>query len=328
MTAPDRPLPPFRVFSTCDGSLTLTWPPIAGHRGALIIALRPIDASLSGAFWAGELDNDLIRQPVQPEAGRATIYVPAGRELYVALIVRDIRGDIITCAPVTPESGSTGATLEAPVAHDSQADAEIPLVFAHGRVPAGFQAMTRRVAARVVNSEEAPDTAISAGCFGSRQRWTLTRLQWPEGTGPLALVVRDSFIPPEALSDWVNCPPPDAVSLPADARTLIDADAEHDTVRFYVLLRGPAPWHAAPLSPVPPPFDVDRPPHVLGDLQKRLAQGINSIIERLDTEQLALTDLEPRLTILRSAVAILNEGSPLKVQVDRAVQRWRSGQRS
>jgi hypothetical protein len=331
VTAPPRALPPFKVLSSCDGALHVSWSPCAlGDRSALIVALRPVDQGLSDAFWAGELDNDLIRQPVDAACGSATLYVPAGRSLHVALVVRGANGEVVASLPVNKATTSSepARALEAPVPHDAAATQATPLVFAHGDTPPGFDALARRVAARASGGRplEAESPPISG--FGARQRWTLTRLRWPEGGGPLAIVIRDQFIDSATLDSWSEALPRDAMPIDDACDSLIDAEAPHGALRFYALMRGPAPWRPVALSPVPPPFDEATRPHTIGEIGARLAQGVASVVERLESAPLALSDLEPQLMMLEGAVDVLASGDPLRALVEQAVERWRPGGRT
>ncbi|MDP6946409.1 MAG: hypothetical protein QF464_19835, partial [Myxococcota bacterium] len=177
-----RPLPPFRTVSSADGSLHVTWPPQdGGTRAAVIVALRAVGDDLAAAFWAGELDDDLIRQPVDAARGRATLYVPSGRTLQLALVVRDANGEVVATPPVreAPVDDRDEARLERPVTHDAEAGHDTALVFARGGEPPGFHALTSRVAAQAAKRPPVEASSAPIVGFGARQRWTLTRLQWP-----------------------------------------------------------------------------------------------------------------------------------------------------
>ncbi len=82
------------------------------------------------------------------------------------------------------------------------------------------------------------------------------------------------------------------------------------------------------LSPVPPPFDTVVHPYILGDLTERLREGMTDVIERLETQPLALSDVEPQLLMLRGAVAIVDAQDPLRALVEAVEARWRAGRRT
>lgn len=92
MSAPSPPLPPFVRAISEAGELDLAWVPVAAARAHLVVALRDPDSFDAASFWSGAVDNDLIRVPVDAEAGRARAFVPAGRAVAVALVARDAAG--------------------------------------------------------------------------------------------------------------------------------------------------------------------------------------------------------------------------------------------
>ena len=325
-------LPPFQAVTSKDGVLSVHWAPLAqGERAAVIIALRGIAPELATDFWSGALDNDLIRQPVDAKQTQATLYVPAGRPLLLTLIVRrddrkEPEGRALTieaCEPVAPPH-----TLENPVAHEAEGGPHTPLVFAHNAKPPGFEQLARQLAAQAGSGEAGLVTKAEIGAFGATQRWTLTRLTWPDqGDVPLALVVRGHFVDGKTVTAWSDSLPGDAIHIEAHCDGFIDALCPIDDLRFYILLRGPAPWLPVTLSPVPPPFDTVSHPHIIGDLGVRLAEGIETLAHRLESEELALSDVQPLLGLLEGAVALLPPQHELRVRVERIQARWEAGSR-
>lgn len=88
----------FLVVSTPTGALEVTWPEVAArelHVWVLLADPRTVDP---GALQPERLLANLIRVPVDPAAGRATVYVPSLRPLGVTLVLR----------------GPDGAPLETP----------------------------------------------------------------------------------------------------------------------------------------------------------------------------------------------------------------------
>ncbi|MGB0589349.1 MAG: hypothetical protein ACPGU1_06685 [Myxococcota bacterium] len=326
-------LPPFQAVTSQDGVLSVQWEPLASEeRAAIVIALRAIGPELADDFWSGALDNDLIRQPVDATRTQATLYVPSGRPLLLTLIVRRSTDGPREGRPlhISQDSAPPATqTLESPVAHASEEGAHTPLIFAHHARPAGFDQLARQLAAQAgTPNSMVPRAEGPAGAFGARQRWTLTRLTWPEqGSAPLALVMRDTPIEAPTIASWASAPPNDASKLPRAADGLVDASCPLDDLRFYVLMRGPAPWAPVPLSPVPPPFDAAQRPHILGDLGARLTEGVEGIAHRLEHEELALSDVAPLLTLLRGAVALLSSDHPLQRRVEQIATRWKAGRR-
>ena len=125
MTTSAPALPAFCRTAAADGALRFCWPPFAAARAALIVALRDPASFSPDAFWGGEVDNDLIRVPVDASTGAGAAWVPAGRAVAVALVARDAEGRWLP-AP-------------APTAlHDAAVQ--------HGSHPAGDGAQARHVA--------------------------------------------------------------------------------------------------------------------------------------------------------------------------------------
>lgn len=92
MTPPSPPLPPFLRIAAADGELPLRWTPLSAARAFVVVALREPESFGAEAFWAGEVDNDLIRVPVDASSGQAVVFVPAGRAVALAMVARDAAG--------------------------------------------------------------------------------------------------------------------------------------------------------------------------------------------------------------------------------------------
>ncbi len=326
-----RPLPPLAHATTDDGALVVAWDPSAlsaTSRAAVIVALRPLTDDLADAFWAGALDTDLIRYPVDPRAGHARLQVPAGRPLALTLITRDAAGAPAAGPPlrVAPASPPAARLLEGPVTHAHAPDDHVPLVFAGAGPPPDFDALARRVAAAVSGQpSDAASPSRPPGGFGTHQRWYLTRLGWSApACAELAAVVRDRFIAPEDIAAWRDAPPPDALPLSPDADGLVDGLCPEGATIFYAVLAGPAPWRPLALSPVPPPFSAATRPGLLGPVEDRLGAAARARLEALDDQPLALAELPPQLALLEAAVAILDSASAVRQSVEEAARRFRS----
>lgn len=292
------------------GSLELAWPPFAAAELHAWVLLCDPGALTPAALHPEALLRELIRVPLDPERGAATVYVPVDRPLGVLLMARDADGrPLPSPAPTVrpgppvarsaspPEPPRADGPPKAPPAATTPAAAgrALPLVFARGKEPLpDLSAMARRIAERVgaavgpattepANAASATDPATDAAQasgdasprqgFGARQRWTLTRLGFAPA-GPhreRALVVRATFLSPAELRSWERALPDDAVPLPPQCDGLVDARTPDDAMAFYAVLEGPAPWHPLPLQLLNPPFDESRRPFVLGDAARRLA---------------------------------------------------------
>jgi hypothetical protein len=327
-----RSLPPFQAVTPAESTLTVRWAPLAeGERASVVIALRAIGPELAADFWGGSLDNDLIRQPVKTDSTQTTLYVPVGRPVLLALIVRGADGEIVNGRPVhiqSPGAQSWTQGLESPVEHHAQDGHDAPLIFAHDSRPAGFEQLARQLASNTGAAHREPLTTAPLAAFGARQRWTLTRLTWPDqGGAPLALVIREQFVDATAIASWRTTLPVDAHHVAPSSDGFIDAQCPLDALQFYVLLSGPAPWKPVALSPVSPPFEATQRPHVIGDLGARLTEGVDTIVRRLEQEALALSDVDPQLALLKGAVALLPPHHGLRLRVDKIAQRWAPGRR-
>jgi hypothetical protein len=325
-------LPPFQAVTSQDGVLSVHWAPLASdERACVVIALRPIEPDLAADFWSGALDNDLIRQPVDTGRTQATLYVPSGRPLLLTLIVR--RADNEGAEGRALHIGQRGdspsqQTLEAPVAHEAEGDPHTPLIFAHNARPPGFDQMARQLAAHAGPPSLEPEARAPLGAFGARQRWTLTRLTWTEREiAPLSLVIREQFVDAKTIASWTEGLPNDACAIPPSADGVLDASCPLGELRFYVLLSGPAPWTPVALSPVSPPFDAVKRPHIIGDLGPRLTEGVETLAHRLEHDELALSDVAPLLGLLHGAVALLPLQHDLRVRVGHIATRWKAGRR-
>jgi len=288
------------------GSLELAWTPLAASELHVWLLLTDPAALTPDALHPEALLRELIRVPVDPERGAATIYVPVDRPLGVLLMARDADGrplpspipTVRSGPPVarvsppasTPEDSPTlkssiGAAVSRPPRPAPQSAARsLPLVFARGKEPLpDLSAMARRIADRLgapalaeptptAEPPEGPPPPPRQG-FGARQRWTLTRLGFAPAAPDRerALIVRATFLSPETLLTFESALPDDAVHIPPDHDGLVDAQTPDDTMAFYAVLEGPAPWRPIAIELLNPPFDACRRPFVLGDAAHRLA---------------------------------------------------------
>ena len=111
--------------------------------------------------------------------------------------------------------------------------------------------------------------------FGAKQRWTLTRLGFAQGSPDRqrVVVVRPTFLDATTIRRWEAGPPPDAIVLPTAADGLVDALTADDAMVFYALFEqhpDGAAWQSLPLALLNPPFEASRHPFVLGDAAARL----------------------------------------------------------
>ncbi|MCB9728938.1 MAG: hypothetical protein H6744_07600 [Deltaproteobacteria bacterium] len=317
---------PWLVASSPDGELRLTWTPPAEPpaRANLLVCLRPIPDADLAAFWAGDLDADIIRHPVRPEAAAAILRVPAGRELHLALVWRHADG--------TPEPAETlrllapapaPRTLEAPVSHvgheGDEPGAAPELVFVEGTRSPDLESLARRVALSAAGGRALPAAAPSAEAsqpFAARQRWSLIRLAFtPPASAPLQMVRRSQVIDPSELATFADAPPADAIALPPDTDGVIDAEPAPDAIAFYCVLAGPAPWRPLPLAPMPPPFDSASRPALLGPVEARLGAAIDERLERLERAPLPLGELPLALDLLDAALRCLPPTAPLRQRI-------------
>lgn len=294
----------FLCVSSATGALKLRWPPARCaelHAWVLLIdptRLTPAD------LHPERLLSELIRIPLAPESGLATVYVPVARPLGVMLVARDDAGEPLEPPALEVELGrpvTRTATQPPPREAPSRAAPQIdpraytPLVFAANRNPPDFGSLARRVAERVAPGPSAPSTPSApsnpstesmnrppspstasihpVSGFGARQRWTLTRLAFPRGRDGVerVIVARTSFIAPHDVAAWAIEPPRDACPVPAECDGLVDGASPEDTMIFYLLLeRDRDAWLPIVPSLVPPPFDTVTRPALLGDPVARL----------------------------------------------------------
>lgn len=197
------------------GSLELAWPPFAAAELHAWVLLCDPSTLTPAALHPEALLRELIRVPLDPERGAATVYVPVDRPLGVLLMARDADGRPLPSPAPTVRSGPPVARSAAPpeaprpdttpkapapatppaAMPPAAAGRALPLVFARGKEPLpDLSAMARRIAERVgatastvpANAPSAADPASDAAHaagdaaprqgFGARQRWTLTRL--------------------------------------------------------------------------------------------------------------------------------------------------------
>ncbi len=338
--SPPRPMPLWTPAVAADGRLDVHWPSLEPepHRLVVVVALRRIDEADVAGFWAGDFDADLVRQPAERGATAATLYVPAGRPLWLGLVATDAAGapaPAVASGALDARSGvGAGArALEGPVPHSHPPDAGTELVFVAGPGESApdLAALAGRVARQVVGGADAAGSMAppARGAFGAKQRWYLTRLGWPEGadSGPRALIRRPTFITAEEVARWSHELPPDAEPLPPDADGLVDGATPDDATAFYVVMQGPAPWRPLPLAPIPPPFDASRRPVLVGDVESPLTAAVTVALDGLEAETLALADLDPRLSLLEAAAQVLPADAQARRAVAGARQRWARGGR-
>ncbi|TNF26575.1 MAG: hypothetical protein EP329_21065 [Deltaproteobacteria bacterium] len=340
MTAPAPPLPPFLRTVAAHGELTLRWTPLVAARAFVVVALREPESFGAAAFWAGEVDNDLIRVPVDARAGEAVVFVPAGRPVALAMVARDAAGALLAspellaaaqhdCVDHGAEAVQNGhgavredddRRLTGPVPHREPPSQDTPFVFVASEAAPDLDALARRVAESIA---QGPSPALPArprtSCFGARQRWYLTRLALP-GTGERHLIRRSTFMDADLIATWSAGPPADAVAVPLDADGLVDGTpGDPDETVFYVLLAGPAPLRPLPLMPVAPPFSSVARPLVLGPAAEQLDAAVAGRIAAITDGPVVLSDLPPVLTLIRAAVAWLSEEHPVRRRAEDAV---------
>lgn len=315
------------VASAADGALRVQWPaptaPVA--RAHLLVCLRAVSPDDTEAFWAGDLDTDLIRHPVDAAACAATVPVPSGRELHLTLVFRDA-ADAVVPAPPLRTAEPPPAVLEAPVHHHSPDDGAPPaLVFVRGTQSPDLSALARRVA--LAAGAHAPP-ATGPRPFAARARWSLVRLRFtPPDDAPLLLVRRTAAIEPADLDAFALSPPPDAIEVPPNTDAIVDGEPAPESIAFYALLAGPAPWRALPLAPQLPPFDDAARLFALGPVEDRLAPAVLDRLDRLGTTPVALGELPLALALLEAAVRFLPSASPLRRLVDDRVAHHRHAPR-
>lgn len=322
------PLPAWLAAVSADGTLRVQWSAreqaiTAAH---LLVCLRPVTAGDAAAFWAGELDSDIIRHPVEARSGFAAVPVPTGRPLYLALVLRGPDGELAASPELrlAPERAPTPRVLESPVDHEHSDSSPPALVFVAGPDAPDLAALARRVALSTGASPPAGGPPAPTPAFAARPRWSLVRLAFdpPEGA-PLLLVRRPRAIEPAELARLAHSPPADAVALPPDSDGLIDglpgSEPAAEGVTFYVLLAGPAPWTSVPLVPLLPPFDAAKRPALLGPVEDRLAPAIHHRLDRLATAALPLGELPLELALIEAAVECLPVTSELRRRVEAQV---------
>lgn len=326
----EHPRPHWLAASAPDGAIRVRWDlaeaPHAVAKATLVVALRHMDPEGADdeAFWAGDLDNDLIRMSVVPEAGQVTAYAPADRVVQLTLVCRDAAGALtpaprLSLAVEVVAGAQSGAkarvpVLEAPVPHAHGPAADIPLIFVEGPDAPDLEALAARVASQVKGEPVQAGGRATSGAFGAKQRWYLTRLGFtpPEGAG-LKAVVRTSFIDAPTLASFLVSPPDDALDLPEGSDGLVDGLTPADSFAFYAVLAGPAPWRLLQLTPLPPPFEASAAPALLGDVAGRLEPAVKARVAALASptpgEIQALKDIPPQLALLEAAAAVLPKGS-------------------
>lgn len=235
-----------------------------------------------------------------------------------------------TLAP-PPLPTPSAAPRAADVPRAPQARPPVEMVFAQppgGPPPPDLATLARRVATQLAG--EPPVTRPPrppGGSFGARGRWYPVHLMWPAPASPpyepLRLVTRARFMDAQAVAAWASAPPADAVPLPDGADGLIDATVPEGEVRFYVVLAGPAPWRALPLSPAPPPFARPRRPASLGDVPGSLAAAVHARLGHLQATPTSGSDLSVQLELL-GALTRRCEG-PARDDLLAAIEALRGG---
>lgn len=315
--SPQRSLPQFIPITCDDGRLELGWAALPGEvcRAVLLIALREITAPEAEAFWRGELDSDLIRVPIGPASQSGQASVPQGRPLYVALVLFDEQGALVPSPPVREMTGlglkAEMCLPEAPVKHSAPPGRDIPLIFAGDQGP-DLQQLAARARRGLDGDTDGSPPPASGGAFGSRQRWTLTRLTWvrPEESQQ-ALVVRSTYISPAEIESWRTSLPSDSIPLPSGVQSLTDGRTALGSTAFFSVLHSTKDgWIPAPISPLPPPFVCTGGVFLLGDVSRSLIRHTQELLERLQTTPVAGTDLPLLLELVDAALRTTLEPGP------------------
>ena len=194
----------------------------------------------------------------------------------------------------TPAQALTPTPAQAPASLSTTTSRQrIPLVFARpgsgvaaafgsdpaSSAPPAFSALKDRVQALTALAPRSPASSPTTAAneplagFGIRQRWTLTRLAFPQSTGrERRLVLQPTFIGRSDLSTWRFDPPSWAIPVPDRCDGLVDGLSAEDQTIFYAVLEDTDDgWTALSLTPSAPPFSDIATPLLLGDPAARLA---------------------------------------------------------
>jgi hypothetical protein len=255
------------------GAVEVHWAPPGRAARLRVWVLLGDPAALSAAdFEPSRLLPRLLRVPVEPAARVARVHVPVGRPLGVAIVGDAHDGTPLTARPERcvdlPLDPPAPLDTDAPRAAFPEAPAE-PARRAHalavlpGEGAAAIDALARRLSAQ----HPAQPAPPAPGGFGLTQPFYPGRLAFPPGTAdvPRVLVHRAGFISADALAEWREAPPADAISLPEACDGVIDCLTSEGRTSFFALLEGPAPWRVQPLSPSAPPFAEIHHPATIGN---------------------------------------------------------------
>ena len=200
---------------------------------------------------------------------------------------------------------------EGPVCHEAPLGRSVPLVFA-GDAPPSMETLTAGVRAVAEGGSSADGTGpaqmASGGAFGSRQRWSLIRIQWSAPRdAPLALVRRTRFITRDEVASWSSAPPEDAVELPRNTVALVDGELPPEVTAFYVVLAREEGWRPLCLSPVPAPFAVEGAIFRLGDVAGQLRAHLDARLDQLEAGLVGGADRLVELDLLEGVLPDLPE---------------------
>lgn len=307
----------------------LKWDPRAipaGTQGHLLILLRPFAPGDAAKILAGEFNSDLLRVPVTPDQGHASAFVPAHRPVSLLLVFRDAKNGGVNPGQVQvlPIAAAIRPAPPKP-SDDSDASGGCAFVFVDDSGAPDLHKLASRVAAHFSGKKVPKPPLREGGAFGTKQRWTLSRLTWvPTPKAPLRLIVRPTFIESTEINQWEDALPTDARAMPPGTDGLIDATTPAECFAFYCVLEGPAPWRALPLTPLLPPFSGIKRLHSVGKSAPVLSEAFQTLRTKLETEAIALHRLEGLGELWTAAVAHLPAESPLRVQVDAWVQDMRT----
>jgi hypothetical protein len=318
------PPPQWTAITSPTGHLRVRWDRDQRGDGHVIIALRPIDPGLTDAFWAGELDNDLIRIPIALADEGVEAHVPAGRIVWVALITRDGSPAPPLTITVDGDGPPPASRLEGPIDHQTSADKEVPLIFVDGEGP-DLRALVARVArqaegvAPATEASTPPITALSA-----IQGPYLTRIQWP-----VLLEEGARLLTTEGPFDVANLVESEAVQsdivrvIPSGSHGLVDGLTAPGACMSYIVLSGPEGWNPVAVHRVRPPYIMEGSPWLLGDVEARLMDTINHLAHQVDTAPAALHGLALQAELIEGACACLAESSPARARGHELALRMR-----
>ena len=298
--------------SSASSNVTTTW---------IVVVLRHLTRESLPALMAGEFRNDVLRIPYTPTNNVQVVHVPIGRPLTILLASRDSEGQLVRSPSfeLQDEEAEPSLTIEPPPPTPARPD----LVFVEGGAPPNLETLARAVAKAARGESVVPRKPPHQGSFGTRQRWSLTRLGWNTSEHPLWLIARSTFIGPDDLEQWRTVLPADAIDMGIGCDSLIDATSEEGKVIFYAVLEQRENYRPVVLSPILPPYEASSKPYILGDAEARLAPTFEAIQKRLQHSVLTATDLSSQLDRWEAAVHHL-EMSEFREEVLNWVKAMRS----